>query len=590
MALDKVHPSLKLYTSNDFFYLVPNDRSDILRIDRVSHDIQLINGAEPLPPTEDVQDTYGLFGIIRLLAGPYMVIITGRRRVGTICGHDVWKITSTDVVSFARGTRHLTDLQERHNREYLAMVHTVLATDGFYYSTTYDVTHRSQQLYNTSPEFAQMPLHERADQRFVWNTHLLRDLSVEPDMHRFAIPILHGFITISECTINQKAFTFALISRRSTYRAGTRFFVRGVDRDGHAANFVETEQLVTHGKAIASFVQIRGSIPLFWSQRPSLQYAPPPKLVNTELQKEAFRRHCETQEVQYGYQVLVNLINQRGREKPLADAFDAHVSLMSNPRVKYDAFDFHHECRNMQWQNLDKLITRLRPEHKQFGYFAIDAEDMVTRRQEGVFRTNCIDCLDRTNVVQSMLARITLNEQLQDMGILRTGEATELHANFEKLFKNVWADNADACSVQYSGTGALKTDFTRTGKRTIFGLMRDGWNSMVRYYKNNFADGFRQDAIDLFLGNHVVELAEGASLPSPLERKYSWRYRVLPLVLLFVFSMLIFCMIIPATSLRAQFIYCGFWIMAIMFTLFFMYKTGPDFVNQPRLRAKDKNV
>ena len=25
----------------------------------------------------------------------------------------------------------------------------------------------------------------------------------------------------------------------------------------------------------------------------------------------------------------------------------------------------------------------------------------------------------------------------------------------------VWADNADACSKQYAGTGALKTDFTR---------------------------------------------------------------------------------------------------------------------------------
>ena len=29
------------------------------------------------------------------------------------------------------------------------------------------------------------------------------------------------------------------------------------------------------------------------------------------------------------------------------------------------------------------------------------------------------------------------------------------------IFVTVWADNADACSVQYAGTGALKTDFTR---------------------------------------------------------------------------------------------------------------------------------
>ena len=46
----------------------------------------------------------------------------------------------------------------------------------------------------------------------------------------------------------------------------SRFCVRGVDDDGHVANFVETEQLVTLDKSCTSFVQIRGSVPLFWEQ------------------------------------------------------------------------------------------------------------------------------------------------------------------------------------------------------------------------------------------------------------------------------------------------------------------------------------
>ena len=32
----------------------------------------------------------------------------------------------------------------------------------------------------------------------------------------------------------------------------------------------------------------------------------------------------------------------------------------------------------------------------------------------------------------------------------------------------------------------------RTGKRSTLGLLKDGVNSSIRYYKNNFADGFRQ--------------------------------------------------------------------------------------------------
>lgn len=38
----------------------------------------------------------------------------------------------------------------------------------------------------------------------------------------------------------------------------------------------------------------------------------------------------------------------------------------------------------------------------------------------------------------------------------------------------------------------LTSYLTRTGKRTQLGLIMDGWNSLIRYYKNNFSDGFRQ--------------------------------------------------------------------------------------------------
>ena len=36
-----------------------------------------------------------------------------------------------------------------------------------------------------------------------------------------------------------------IMSRLSSERAGTRFYVRGTNDDGHVANFVETEQVLT---------------------------------------------------------------------------------------------------------------------------------------------------------------------------------------------------------------------------------------------------------------------------------------------------------------------------------------------------------
>lgn len=48
-----------------------------------------------------------------------------------------------------------------------------------------------------------------------------------------------------------------------------------------------------------------------------------------------------------------------------------------------------------------------------FSYFLVDSTGKVVTNQEGVFRSNCMDCLDRTNVIQSLLARRSLQAQLQ---------------------------------------------------------------------------------------------------------------------------------------------------------------------------------
>lgn len=139
----------------------------------------------------------------------------------------------------------------------------------------------------------------------------------------------------------------------------------------------------------------------------------------------------------------------------------------------------------------------------------------------GVVRTNCMDNLDRTNVVQSTLAKWSLTKQLRELGILAEGEAIEQHDEFMHAFRDstysrnviadspltlhlsVWANHADLISIAYSGTGAMKTDFTRTGRRTKLGSLKDGMNGSIRYVKNNYFDGPRQDAFDLFTGAWV---------------------------------------------------------------------------------------
>lgn len=219
-------------------------------------------------------------------------------------------------------------------------------------------------------------------------------------------------------------------------------------------------------------------------------------------------------------------------------SFSSIIAEVGNPQnVRYEAFDFHTECKKMRWDRLNILIDRLAHEQDEFGVFHLTKGDVVLSNQTGVFRTNCMDCLDRTNVVQSMLARRSLQITLTRLGVMPQGQRVQDCLSLESLFRNVWADNADFISTQYSGTGALKTDFTRTGKRTILGAIKDGINSMTRYFKNNFMDGFRQDAFDLFLGNYVVAEGEGVIIPCPLVTQKGWKYGTFPAVLLFAVAM-----------------------------------------------------
>ncbi len=79
-----------------------------------------------------------------------------------------------------------------------------------------------------------------------------------------------------------------------------------------------------------------------------------------------------------------------------------------SPFVKYEAFDFHHECRGMRYDRLSVLLDRVQAEQEEYAYFLLLRDGAVVVQQDGVFRTNCIDCLDRTNVLQSLLARRNL--------------------------------------------------------------------------------------------------------------------------------------------------------------------------------------
>ena len=502
--------------------------------------------------------------------------------MGRLKGHMVYKVVATDFLPLRE--RPLHDLDED---TYYTLIKTLLRTGPMYFSYSLDITNSFQRQAQSD---LSAPLWKRADDRFFWNRFVQSDLinfrvgtgsnagyrqqgRNQPGIDPFILPVMFGMMRITTTKVKTTPLTFALVTRRSRFRAGTRYFSRGIDEQGHVSNFNETEQIVVlndnneglggfasgkeipDGKAfrdgqeiqILSYVQTRGSVPVYWAEVNTLHYVPNLQVRPVESAIDAARKHFDEQIRLYGDNYLVNLVNQRGREDRVKQAYEQMVRLLvsspsesysSDPytseklhtvepgqrqhlydRLHYVYFDFHNETKGLRWNRAEILLDQLKQRLNQGGYFrAVDmpgdtqGQLEVRYQQTAVVRTNCMDCLDRTNVVQTMLARWTLTRQLTDVGVLQPNESQEEDEKFRDFFRNIWADNADVVSKSYSGTGALKTDFTRTGQRTRAGAFQDLRNSITRYYNNNFADGPKQDGFDVFLGVYVPSTYIGGAL------------------------------------------------------------------------------
>lgn len=415
------------------------------------------------------------------------------------------------------------------------------STSGFFFSYDHDLSGTLTQRNSLTSD---LPLWKRFDTLFFWNKHLISSF-ISAGRDELIMPLMQGFVgqrtfsiaktdqgendavggaaqdaeavvasqetpaktELSESGQEQREFLLTLISRRSVKRAGLRYMRRGVDDDGNVANAVETEQILSPmtwdpADKTYSLVQIRGSIPLHFTQNP-VAFKPTPMIFGSRnTNQAAFRKHLSNVAARYGDVQMVSLIDTHPPEVSLGEAFEWHSKLLNDEGgvkgrpVGFEWFDFHGKCKGMKFENVSILMDTLSDTLKKFGWITKQDNRNISL-QSGVVRTNCMDCLDRTNVVQSSIGAWALEQQLQSLGLsvdLRKDPKTQ-------WFNTLWADNGDAVSKQYAGTAALKGDFTRTRKRNWTGALSDFSLTMNRYYNNMFGDYFMQTCIDFFLGN-----------------------------------------------------------------------------------------
>ncbi|KAH7514644.1 hypothetical protein FEM48_Zijuj11G0111200 [Ziziphus jujuba var. spinosa] len=450
-----------------------------------------------------VSTIYGVVGTIRLLVGTYVIVITSRKEVGNFFGFPVYRVLSMSFLSCNEALK-LSNSQEKRDEAYFRnLLKTVESTPGLYYSYETDITLNLQRRWKLAEGWMNKAIWKQADPRFVWNRNLLDEL-IECKLDDFVMPLLQGNILKSliryvyysktlplcilyirekgrELNLKDSPAILTLVSRRCTRRLGTRMWRRGANLAGDVANFIETEQLLEIDGFTSSFMQIRGSIPLLWEQIVDLSYKPRLRVIDHEQTSEVVERHFHDLLQRYGETIAVDLTDKHGDEGQLNAAFASEMQKL--PHVS------------------SVCLSR---------YFLVDTDRNILAEQKGIIRSNCIDCLDRTNVTQSFLAQKSLNIQLQRIGVLDSSECISMFPEDYGKFRTVWAEQGDEISLQYAGTYALKGDLVRYGRQTITGAIKDGVSALSRYYLNNFHDGVRQarcplsDAMDLISGRYTV--------------------------------------------------------------------------------------
>jgi hypothetical protein len=436
---------------------------------------------------------YGLLGFIRFLDCYYLTLITKRAKVGSVGGNSIYTIKSVETfplkpaerVKSAPGSAPYADslnssagFNPTHfgndpssmllsmwnrgkrsvglglsNREiaelrYQGLYQVVDLTKNFFFSYTYDLTRSLQEnfLGMTSRPFPPPPFKEM----YAWNFFLTREIEECTNSitsFHWVLPVIHGAFIQRKLHDYGRSLNLMLIARRSRHFAGTRYLKRGVSDRGKVANDVEHEQ-ITHDEStspegvFSSYLQIRGSIPTFWTQESSVTMPKPPIVLNrVDPTYQATQAHFEDLLKRYSSPIIVvDLVKQsekREREVIVGNEFRNAIDYINQHiedghKILYCALDYSHISKHRNLNVSSSLNDVATWSVNQTGFFCsspqwkimeggniepfdnggdnVDEERLFNKRfgsilffpmeQMGILRTNCIDCLDRTNVAQ----------------------------------------------------------------------------------------------------------------------------------------------------------------------------------------------
>lgn len=494
------------------------------------------------------RNIYGCLGLITIGGGIYLAVITGAvsdvasplpyETINRIFAVEFLSITDDewDFVNLDNNGYPIASGPDSDDYDVASRVphpcwelRKLLLNGSFYYSNDFDLTSLLQNrgLNNAllkasigggAEHSGNVELNrDHYQEQYMWNSFLMEELlRFKSQLDEFSAKALadNHFLTtairgFAKTTALGGNSTISIVSKQSWKRAGTRFHSRGIDDNGDVANFVESEFIFYNPSKglVFAFTQIRGSVPAFWEQDLTLIN---PKITVTrsiEATQSSFDAHFTELCAKYNACHIINLLSKtKSLEVELLRRYMELLRRSSHSDdLLYSHFDFHAETKPLSggFAGATKILPLIHNSLEQFGWFDYDiAVGEVVTRQDGVLRVNCLDCLDRTNLIEQIVCQTVVEHILRNQSESHANSGRD-RARLEDMttrHNDLWADNGDAISQIYTGTNALKSSFSRSGKMNLAGALSDVTKSVSRMYQNTFVDSKKQSTIDILLG------------------------------------------------------------------------------------------
>ena len=433
-----------------------------------------------------------IFGVVESEHQEYLVLITEIENPFELFGKQIFAVKSIKLLKVCLKSSSKGSGVRSRLREFLST--------GFYFSYSDSLLFRV----GMEPE-------NKLLSPFCWNSHAIRKLLGEYCENSDFIPgFMQGFLGCSMISQNQKLF---LISRRSYLRSGPRFKHRGADAFGSVANFVETEAILELENTIESFVQVRGSLPFFWKQ----------EAVNSEPQLgpfgradlQAITKHLEVLNSIYSYEkvIIANLLSLKNTEAILTNRLKDILRKL-HMQIEHYELDINFLLKSKP-ETVENDVKVIADSMKLDLTLVTKVSDkfLIDKKQKTLVRSNCLDCVDRTNLFQMLLFE----------NVFSTRHANLVNKD-KASWRKLWTQQANRLSELYTGANSTLNPHSLHSSGLFYGI-ESGFRSLSRYISKNFDDDLKFEA-----GKLAISESCFSARPSFLVKKPFF-----PMKLLFAF-------------------------------------------------------